>query len=996
MVIFVCIAALLILFFSALPLKIPSGFISHKIAQIVGQNVSVALQEARLWLGGWLECRDIRLEVPLSQSPLLVAVDRLFVSFESFWHAAHLTVRGFTLQDVNVTWGNYSFRVPSCTVVFLADQSISIAGRVKYKELISDVTFLINGVGEVLKKLETQTSTPGPWAEIISRLLPSLWVSGALRIGVDMNAEREGFIRAWVKGELDELRVGDWVINRATWNSPFVLEIPGWRRWPGNVRLYGQGTVAQVCGPGVSLDRVVIFLGDKGAEEGGNQIRLVLTAESCEGKAGWRALGPKLVLERPNFEEHGLDWEIAAGELRFGPIRYEQMFASGHARLGAGTREVKVEGATCGFVYDKVIRATVGFEVVRNNSELGGTKTKDGVADSCSSRGAGRSVLGGIKIQTLLGMPDEILVEGDVQFVIKDGRLMVEKATITSSDRTLISGSATFEGNTVRVTLRGVIGPDDLTRLGGAGLNTLAQRERFGIEGLIELERGSVVIKDLERFVGRVGSNSDLISDIIRDVEIECEVRGVDVLYRGTHFTEVRAVGELKDAVLIVKQFSLCGLWGFAELTYKLDLASKVFEWVVYNSEFQPSCVIYAIYPELSQYLPLFSFNRKVRVLGQIWGQYENDEATVADLVIETAGLTFKGVQVEHTTVDITYRDKVLTIIQAEIRKAELKALAKGVVVDLRSTDLSVDFVDVLWDSRELLRAVSSDWLPIPEKIQQVLPVWMRVSGSSVEKGEGGIFLHIIAKGAQYERAVLDWLEVVLVWGNGSVRVDSLKAGCAGGQVEGAAEIGWDAGQETGFWMGISFTNLDLATLGNCVGKPDTRINGRLGGAAFLRGPTFLEPHFWKGVGEIRINKASLWQVPVFSTLSQIFQAVLPGLGKLEAPAVQGSFELEHGRFMTSDLTISGLPVLMRLSGQCDLEGLIALNGELELLGNIPIVGSINRFFILPVTGTLRFKVEGTIGSPEIRLTGISGALRPLSRILEALGGGRISITDKH
>ena len=93
--------------------------------------------------------------------------------------------------------------------------------------------------------------------------------------------------------------------------------------------------------------------------------------------------------------------------------------------------------------------------------------------------------------------------------------------------------------------------------------------------------------------------------------------------------------------------------------------------------------------------------------------------------------------------------------------------------------------------------------------------------------------------------------------------------------------------------------------------------------------------------------------------------AVSPGLGNSQGADGQGQFTIEDSVIRTQDLSLQERTARLAYDGSVDFEGM--LQARVESVTYTPMVGKFFSLALWPVSKLFEYKVEGSLGKPDIQ-----------------------------
>lgn len=193
-------------------------------------------------------------------------------------------------------------------------------------------------------------------------------------------------------------------------------------------------------------------------------------------------------------------------------------------------------------------------------------------------------------------------------------------------------------------------------------------------------------------------------------------------------------------------------------------------------------------------------------------------------------------------------------------------------------------------------------------------------------------------------------------------------AECYGGQAEGWGVF--DVSPEihgTDFSFFMTGTNVDFHRMSQALWAPTNRLEGTLAGTVFVTRANSDDWHTWNGYGRAQLQNGLIWDVPIFSIMSPVLNAMSSGLGNSRATEATADFQMTNGVISADSLLIKARFMRLQYAGTVNLEQNVNARVTAQLLRNTPVLGSLVSTVLWPVSKALECKVTGTLQDPVIK-----------------------------
>jgi hypothetical protein len=223
----------------------------------------------------------------------------------------------------------------------------------------------------------------------------------------------------------------------------------------------------------------------------------------------------------------------------------------------------------------------------------------------------------------------------------------------------------------------------------------------------------------------------------------------------------------------------------------------------------------------------------------------------------------------------------------------------------------------------------------------------------------GGVPFQCLKLRAACVTGTIHWLGETLVLTN-------IAAELYGGSGSGFANFDFRVPHEgADYQFTTAVTNINLHALAADLASSTNHLEGTLSGRVVV---TRADTRDWRtldGFGQARLRDGLIWDIPMFSLLSPVLNAVSPGLGNSRATEAAAAFAITNGVIHSDSLEISTAMTRLDYSGTVDLRGNVNARVTAQLLHNFPVFGPLVSPFLWPVSKFFEYKITGTLENPK-------------------------------
>jgi hypothetical protein len=469
---------------------------------------------------------------------------------------------------------------------------------------------------------------------------------------------------------------------------------------------------------------------------------------------------------------------------------------------------------------------------------------------------------------------------------------------------------------------------------------------------------------------------------VLPTLVLNAAIQGENAAYRGVPIQQAALSVSMSNRVLRLHDFHVVRPEGEGDLAYTLDIPTRNFRWDL-RCRLDPVAVAPAIDVHAPAVAALFRFAEPASATGTVWGCWGPRREINLDLDVAATNFTFRGQPVGSFAAAIVLTNRFLSATRVELHDPAQSIAATRVGFDLEDQIVRIEGASGRIDPARIARAIGTNIVRLLEPYRFDSPIQARVEGQIPTRGaldaadlrvefQGGAF--------HYWRFNLDRIAGRLHWRANTVTLTNLSGTLREGDVAGDIRLRLrpDGSADFDFRAALAGVNAGLL-LADTV-TTTNRIAGRLGGTLEIVQANSADWKSWNGVGTFDLRDGMLWDLPIFSVLSTVLNAVAPGLGNNKAKAAHGTFLILDSVMQSDDIEIVADPARLSYRGTLDFDWNVRARVEAEILPGAPLIGPLLNILFLPVTKALIFRVTGTLGHPELEPLYIPKFLLPVLR----------------
>ena len=407
---------------------------------------------------------------------------------------------------------------------------------------------------------------------------------------------------------------------------------------------------------------------------------------------------------------------------------------------------------------------------------------------------------------------------------------------------------------------------------------------------------------------------------------------------------------------------------GPTHLHYQCDARTQDYHWVV-QSVAQPKVLRPMLHPKAQKVIDELVFEDPISIEGEIWGRWRDRERTRGHAIIETGRGSYRGQEWLSLTTQGSYTNRLLHLKDPKLVRAEGEASAEGLLIDTKERFMSLTHAVGRIDPMAIAKAIGPQtartlapyrFAKAPQiSMQGTIPFGRALETHLQFEIEGGPF--------SYWKFNVPHIAGIIDWQGENFHIRELKSDFYEGKLDGGIRLKLKEGGGATMAFDARVEEVDLNPFMKDVVDPSREAEGSLSGELNITSAETADWGSWQGFGHAKLEAGRLWDTPLFGIFSRLMNAVSPGLGNSQGSDGQGQFTIEDSVIRTQDLSLQERTARLAYDGSVDFEGKLQARVEAELLRDTPMVGKFFSLALWPVSKLFEYKVEGSLGKPDIQ-----------------------------
>lgn len=436
--------------------------------------------------------------------------------------------------------------------------------------------------------------------------------------------------------------------------------------------------------------------------------------------------------------------------------------------------------------------------------------------------------------------------------------------------------------------------------------------------------------------------------------------------FRGVGIDTFRSKFSLRDGIFKLLNFEGTRPEGGFQGTYTCRLATEDFT-VDAFATVHPA-LVRGIFPHnRAEFLHRFRFDAPPQVIFLWNGNWRHPEAIQLKGQLKGGSFRIDNVPMQSIAGDAEVNGSLLSVTNLVLTREE-GDVRGHLTYDIDRGPLRGRLVSTA-NPYDLAQAIGTNALATIKPYQFIQPPTVELEGGFNFKNpaETDVRGHLKGNNFYYWRIKADAVETDLHVRHHFVTLSNFTATVYTGKVDGGVRIHFAAAPAR-YEVDVRAEKVDLAELTEALTLKKRNSTGRLSGWAEVEGVV----EDWRSVdgrGQIRIEKGTLWEIPVFGELlSSVLNTILPGrVATSTATDARGDFTIERGVAQFSQVTVDAGLTSIIASGRYKLwsGGL-----DFEVEGrpwNESLVAKPLSLILMPFTKLFTMHLGGTWEKPEWR-----------------------------
>jgi hypothetical protein len=434
---------------------------------------------------------------------------------------------------------------------------------------------------------------------------------------------------------------------------------------------------------------------------------------------------------------------------------------------------------------------------------------------------------------------------------------------------------------------------------------------------------------------------------------------------RGIPVQTFRSKFTLRDGIFKMPSFEAARPEGTFLGTYTCRLKSEDFTLDAVSNLHPAPCR--NIFPyHKAEFLSRFQFESPPQITFLWSGNWHDTEASIIKGHVRGGAFAIDGVPMKGLDADAELKGHELSVTNLVLTRAEGE-LTGHLAYDGLAQTLEGSIASTA-NPYDLARALGTNAPAAIAPYQFIQPPRLILSGfiSFQDESQTHVFGHIEGKHLYYWRMHADSVSTEIAIRQGYVGLTNFVANIYSGQLAGTGEF-IASPEGTRYKVNGRIEKMDLQQFTESITRTKPKSRGLVSGWAYLNGVAG-DMRSLEGDGAISIEKAVLWEHPVFGELlSTILNVMLPGrVATSTATDARGEFTIEKGVADFSSLTVDAGLTSIAAKGRYKIW---ASGLDFEVEGK-PWNDSVLKVFqlpLLPFTKLFTMHLGGTWEKPEWR-----------------------------
>ena len=435
----------------------------------------------------------------------------------------------------------------------------------------------------------------------------------------------------------------------------------------------------------------------------------------------------------------------------------------------------------------------------------------------------------------------------------------------------------------------------------------------------------------------------------------------------GVSFQSIESSAAWKSGAWTVPQLRLSHEKGWVELGLAPGTVPTDFH-LVLTSQLDPRVLKPLFNERTGRTLDAFEFESPPKLSAVARGSWTNLAAAVVSGSLEATNISYQSNLFHHLKTGVAYQAPMLRFSNVHLRHGSETLDAGGIDYDLKAQWLYFTNGVAAMEVKRVTQVIGPKTTAAVAPYRFETPPKVRVWGSLPIKNDDFTDMHFEIEGGafSYWRFRVPQIAARVDWVTNTLSVSNVTASFYQGRMKGDFFFDFEKVPTGELRFDANFEKSDLRTLLSDLTSPTNRADGVLDGRFSIRSGLSSDMRSWQGDGEMKLEQGYLWNVPLFSILSPVLNAVSSGLGNSRGGKATMTFQVRDGQAHTEDLLMHEPTMRLHYRGLVDLDGALNARVEAELLRSGWFPGRALSFALSPLSKLFEYKVSGTLGQPKL------------------------------
>jgi len=435
-----------------------------------------------------------------------------------------------------------------------------------------------------------------------------------------------------------------------------------------------------------------------------------------------------------------------------------------------------------------------------------------------------------------------------------------------------------------------------------------------------------------------------------------------------THFSYSHLVWQLPDFAIAQAKTRL-------EINGSEDDGTKNYQWRV-RGAFDPA----AIRPFLTasnavRGFEIVKFTEPLALDVEVGGRLYDYDSIDASGRVALTNFAVRGEVFDDVASALDYTNRVLEFLNPLMHTGAQMMTADKVTLDFNTQLIHFTNGFSTADPETIARAIGPKTGRLVEPYHFLQPPTARVNGQvPLHDMNGGrdmadVDLRFdVIKGAPFEWLKLKTTNIVgtIHWQGQILILTNVAAAFYGGDGNGFANFDFRVPHEgADFQFTVNVTNVNLHSLAVDLSTPTNHLEGVFTAQLVVTNADSRNWRTWNGHGRVMLRDGLLWDIPIFSILSPVLNAVSPGMGNSRATDASAKFVITNGVFFSDTLEIRSTMMRLQYTGTVDLKQNVNARATAQLLRDTWAVGPLISTVLWPVSKLFEYEITGTLKNPK-------------------------------